>query len=96
MSTGTAVEHGTGGAGFDIKWRFYEHETASLALKPGETLPTGDEARGLGAGKHNTSLFPIATPAPAPWEFDLHIDYVYKVGLIHALGKNIDMDFGYK
>ncbi|OGW60477.1 MAG: hypothetical protein A2V83_09230 [Nitrospirae bacterium RBG_16_64_22] len=38
-----------------------EGKGASLAVKPGLTLPTGDEAKGLGAGKTRYALFLLAT-----------------------------------
>lgn len=35
----------------DLKWRFFENGDLSIGLKPGVTFATGDERRGLGAGK---------------------------------------------
>ena len=35
----------------DLKWRFFESGDLSIGLKPGLTFATGDEGRGLGAGK---------------------------------------------
>jgi hypothetical protein len=35
----------------EIKWRFFEKDGTGLALKPGITLPTGDEEKGLGNGR---------------------------------------------
>jgi len=35
----------------DLKWRFFESGDVSIGLKPGITLATGDEQRGLGSGK---------------------------------------------
>jgi len=35
----------------DLKWRFFEDGDLSIGLKPGITFATGDERRGLGAGK---------------------------------------------
>jgi hypothetical protein len=40
-----------GDASLDLKWRFFERSAWSLALKPGLTLPTGDERDGHGTGK---------------------------------------------
>ena len=34
-----------------LKWRFYEQDGFSLALKPQITLPTGDEEQGFGNGR---------------------------------------------
>ena len=45
------VEKGEGDTAIDVKWRFWESGPVSLGLKPGITLPTGNEDRGLGAGR---------------------------------------------
>lgn len=45
------VEKGEGDTAIDVKWRFWESGPLSLGLKPGITLPTGNEDRGLGAGR---------------------------------------------
>jgi outer membrane putative beta-barrel porin/alpha-amylase len=49
--TRQAGGRGTGDVSLDLKWRFLERGPLSLGLKPGITLPTGDEAKGLGAGR---------------------------------------------
>ena len=54
-------EHGLSDIVLEVKWRFFEHEGLSLALKPGISLPTGDDDKGLGAGKAAGSLFLIST-----------------------------------
>lgn len=51
------VNRGQGDVGLDVKWRFYEKENLSLALKPGLTMPTGDETKNLGAGRTRQSLY---------------------------------------
>lgn len=70
------TENGSGDVGLDLKWRFYEKDLLSFALKPGITLAAGDESRGLGAGKSTYSMYPVTTIAPEPWEFHLHLGYV--------------------
>lgn len=42
---------GMGDATLDLKWRFLERGAFSLGVKPGLSLPTGDERKGLGAGR---------------------------------------------
>ncbi len=59
-----------------LKWRFYETEGFSLALKPGVTLPTGDEDKGLGTGRATYSLFFIATKELKPLTFHLNLGYI--------------------
>jgi hypothetical protein len=62
--------------GMDIKWRFLENDKLSMALKPGITFPTGDEAVGLGSGKSAYSLYLITTIEPEPRAFHLHLGYL--------------------
>jgi hypothetical protein len=42
---------GAGDTAADIKWRFFERDKLSLAVRAGVTAPTGDADRGLGSGK---------------------------------------------
>ena len=66
---------GKGDVGFDVKWRFYENENLSMALKPGVTFPTGDDTVGLGSGKSGYSLYHVTSFEPKPWAFHLHVGY---------------------
>ncbi len=59
----------------EVKWRFYEKEGLSLALKPGLTFPTGDNDKGLGAGRVTYFLFFIVTKEVKPWAFHLNLGY---------------------
>lgn len=54
-------ENGLSDMSVEMKWRFFEHERFSLALKPGISLPTGDDEKGLGSGKIAYSVFLIST-----------------------------------
>ncbi|GAB4512201.1 MAG: transporter [Sulfuricaulis sp.] len=75
-TSGSIETHsGISDAGLDIKWRFFEKDNFSLALKPGITFPTGNEAVGLGSGKSAYSLYLITTLEPRPWAFHLHLGY---------------------
>ena len=56
--------------------RFYEHADLSLAIKPGLTLPTGDDEKGLGTGKATYRLFFIASQEMDPWAFHLNLGYI--------------------
>ena len=67
---------GIGDTSLEAKWRFYEQEGLSLAVKPGVTLPTGDDDKGLGAGKVTYELFFIGTQELAPWTFHLNLGYL--------------------
>ncbi|HAR96309.1 MAG TPA: transporter [Deltaproteobacteria bacterium] len=74
-SEGTTRENGVADMSFDLKWRFYEKDGLSLALKPGITLPTGDDEKGLGTGKVTYRAFFIATKELTPWMFHLNLGY---------------------
>lgn len=60
----------------ELKWRFFEKEGLSFALKPGITLPTGDEDRGLGQGRVTYSLFFITTKEIETWAFHLNLGFI--------------------
>lgn len=70
-----AKENGFGDAVFEAKWRFWEHKGTSLALKPGIILPTGNEDKGLGAGKVGYSMFLIGTQEMEPITFHMNLGY---------------------
>ena len=90
--SGTAtVEGGVSDASLELKWRFYQENGLAVALKPGITLPTGDDEKGMGAGKVTYSLFFIAARELNPWAFSLNLGYRRKentaderVGVWHA------------
>lgn len=69
-------ENGMSDLSLAVKWRFYEHEGLSLALKPGVTLTTGDEDKGLGDGKPTCSLFLITTKELEPFTLHLNLGYI--------------------
>jgi len=77
MEDSGSVTKGDGIADMSIeaKWRFYEKEGLSFALKPGLTFPTGDSDKGLGAGKITCRLFFITTKETKPWAFHLNLGY---------------------
>lgn len=52
---------GAGDASFEVKWRFFERGGFSLGVKPGLTLPTGNEKKGLGNGRPSYGITLIAT-----------------------------------
>jgi hypothetical protein len=69
-------EDGLSDISLEFKWRFYEKDGLSFALKPGITLPTGDDEKGLGAGKVTYSAFFITTKEIEPWAFHLNLGYI--------------------
>lgn len=71
-----ADEDGIGDIFLELKWRFYEKEGISFALKPGITLPTGDEDKGLGQGRSTYSLFFITTKELEAIAIHLNLGYI--------------------
>jgi len=72
----TEKDEGFSDLAIEAKWRFFEREGFSFALKPGLTLPTGDEDKGLGAGRATGSLFLIVSKEVSPWAFHLNLAYI--------------------
>ena len=70
------TENGVSDISLEIKWRFYDKDGLSFALKPGITLPTGDNDKGLGSGKVTHSTFFITTKEIQPWAFHLNLGYI--------------------
>ncbi len=60
----------------EAKWRFYEKDSLSFALKPGLTLPTGNEDKGLGTGRSTYYLYFITSKEITPWAFHFNLAYV--------------------
>ncbi len=60
---------------FEVKWRFFQKAGWSLALKPGLSLPTGDENKGLGTGKIGYHVFLIASKEVEAWAFHTNLGY---------------------
>ena len=70
--------HSRGGlldASLDLKWRFYDSEAVSLALKPGITLPSGDARDGFGTGRTTWGSLLVVSYEPGPLAFHSHIGY---------------------
>jgi hypothetical protein len=59
----------------EAKWRFFEKNGFSMALKPGITLPTGNEEKGLGKGRAAYYLYFITSKEVAPWAFHFNLAY---------------------
>ncbi|MFH1080652.1 MAG: transporter [Pseudomonadota bacterium] len=74
--TRIARETGMGDITFDAKWRFFEKEGWSLALKPGITLPSGNEDKGLGAGRTAYRMFLVGTKELEPFAVHVNAGYI--------------------
>ncbi len=71
----TTNAKGFSDATFETKWRFFDKDNLSLALKPGLIIPIGDHEKGLGAGKVGYTAFLIATKEIEPWAFHANLGY---------------------
>lgn len=78
----TAKENGISDISVEFKWRLYEKDGLSFALKPGLSLPTGDEAKGLGTGRTTYNIYFITTKVIQPWTLDLNLAYTRNVNKI--------------
>ncbi len=66
---------GVGDASLDLKWRFFQRNAVSLALKPGITVPTGDERDGRGTGKFTYGSLIIVTYEPGAIALHAHAGF---------------------
>lgn len=71
----TATEEGITDTLVFVKWRFYEKNGFSLALKPGVTIATGNDEKGRGAGKTTYLAFFIATKEMDPAAIHINAGY---------------------
>jgi hypothetical protein len=69
-------EKGFGDVVFETKWRLFEKDGFSVALKPGISIPTGNEEKGLGAGRLGGHLFLIASQEVGSWAFHGNLGYI--------------------
>jgi hypothetical protein len=69
-------EKGVSDMTFEVKWRFFEKDGLSLALKPGVKIPTGNDEKGLGAGRTGYHAFFIGSKEAAPWAFHVNLGYI--------------------
>jgi hypothetical protein len=59
----------------EVKWRFFEKDGLSFAVKPGIKLPAGDKDKDLGTGRATGTLYLITTKDIDPWAFHLNLGY---------------------
>ncbi|MDD5724019.1 MAG: transporter [Syntrophales bacterium] len=72
----TYDEKGVSDMAFEAKWRFFEKEGFSLAFKPGISIPTGNDEKGLGTGNYGYQVFWIGSKKIAPWAFHANLGYI--------------------
>jgi hypothetical protein len=69
-------ERGISDTTVEVKWRFFEKDGLSLALKPGLRIPTGNDEKGLGAGRTGYHAFIIGSKEAEPWAFHVNVGYI--------------------
>lgn len=75
LSSGAASVSGAGDVALEAKFEAGRAGDWIIAMKPGLSLPTGDEAKGLGAGRKGAWLYAIAGRTAGPWQFYLNAGY---------------------
>jgi hypothetical protein len=66
---------GAGDTAHDVKWRFYQEGAFSVATRAGIDAPTGDAARGLGAGKVTYHVLAATSVHAAPLALHTNLGY---------------------
>jgi hypothetical protein len=69
-------ERGISDTTVEVKWRLFEKDGLSLALKPGLRIPTGNDEKGLGAGRTGYHAFIIGSKEVDPWAFHVNVGYI--------------------
>jgi hypothetical protein len=74
--------NGIGDLAVEAKWRFFESEGLSCALKPGTTIPTGNEDKGLGTGRTTYYLYLIASKEIETKTFHINLAYIRNENMV--------------
>ena len=69
-------ERGFSDTVLEVKWRFFEKDGLSFAVKPGLRFPTGNQDKNLGSGKVGGHLFLIGSKELGPWAFHANLGYL--------------------
>lgn len=75
-SRATYNEDGIADMVLETKWRFFDKDGFSLALKPGIRIPTGNDKKGLGAGEPGGQLFFIASKELGAFALHANLGYI--------------------
>ncbi|HBE89313.1 MAG TPA: hypothetical protein DDW67_09275 [Elusimicrobia bacterium] len=82
-NSGGVSESGLGDVAMEAKFWVAERRGWDLALKPGFSLPAGNDAAGLGAGKGQVWVYGIAGRAEGPRQYYLNAGYKYNKNSIN-------------
>ncbi len=69
---------------FDVKWRLLEKDGWSLAIKPGVSIPTGDDERALGVGHMSYRFFLVGTREWGPFAAHVNAGYARSENVFEA------------
>ena len=58
-----------------VKWRFFDRQGSSLAVKPFVTFSTGKVEKGLGTGRTDYGVVLIVSRDVGPWSFHANVGY---------------------
>lgn len=59
-----------------VKWRLFEKDRVSFAIKPVMIIPTGNEAKGLGTGRTRYGSYFIITKEFDSWAIHANLGYI--------------------
>lgn len=76
-TAGGSATRGRGDAGLGAKWRFFENDAFSMALKSELLLPTGRDELGLGAGRARWGVKLAAAYELGRLELLAHLGYLH-------------------
>jgi hypothetical protein len=82
-------ENGFSDVNVDVRYRFFEKDGFSFMVKPGLSLPTGDDAKGLGTGKVGGHLYLIGMKEAGPMTFIANAGYIRNETDANTVEKNI-------
>ena len=68
--------NGIADTAIELKWRFYERNRLSFALRPMLTFPAGNAEKGSSTGKVTSGLFLLATKGLDQWAFHANAGYM--------------------
>ncbi len=74
--TNNSIAQGLLDTFFEFKWQFFNQKKASFALKPGFTLPTGNNEHNFGTGKVTYSLVLVGTHSFGDLSLHYNLGYV--------------------
>lgn len=72
----SSIASGLSDVNVELKWKFFEYNQLSLALKPGIFFPVGDEDKGLGSGRVRPYGYFITTVATDYVIMHLNLGYI--------------------